>query len=65
MMPGLKERLVDIGTFAGNIYFKFMNLPELILMGLQMYRTGLKQGTYVNLDKVGAWAEELSGKLPA
>ncbi len=65
MMPGLKDALVDIGTFAGNIHFKFMNLPELILMGLQMQRTGLKQGDYVDLDRVEVWAEEMSGKFPA
>ena len=58
-LPDLKPHLVDIGTFAGNIYFKFMNLPEFMLMGLQMHRTGLKQGSYVDLDKVAAWTESL------
>jgi menaquinone-dependent protoporphyrinogen oxidase len=62
-MPELKPSLVDIGTFAGNIYFKFMNLPEFMLMGLQMFRTGLKQGTYVNLDKVSQWAKKMASEL--
>jgi len=58
-LPDLKSHLVDIGTFAGNIYFKFMNLPEFMLMGLQMHRTGLKQGSYVNLDKVTEWTNSI------
>jgi menaquinone-dependent protoporphyrinogen oxidase len=62
-MPELKPALVDIGTFAGNIYFKFMNLPEFMLMGLQMFRTGLKQGTYVNLDKVGQWSKKIAAEF--
>ena len=58
-MPNLKSHLVDIGTFASNIYYKFMNLPEFMLMGLQMHRTGLKQGSYVNLEKVAVWTKSL------
>lgn len=59
-MPGLKPNLVDIGTFAGNIFFKYMNLPEFILMGLQMFRTGLRQGNYVNLEKVSQWTRKIA-----
>lgn len=62
-LPDLKSHLVDIGTFAGNIYYKYMNLPELMLMGLQMHRTGLKQGSYVNLDKVAEWTDALAGSF--
>ena len=62
-MPDLKPNLIDIGTFAGNIYFKYMNLPEFMMMGLQMFRTGLKQGTYQDLDKVAKWANEIAPKF--
>ncbi len=58
-IPDLKPHLVDIGTFAGNIYYKYMNLPEFMLMGLQMHRTGLKQGSYVDLDKVSQWTKKI------
>ncbi len=63
MMPGLKDALVDVGTFAGNIHYKFMNLSELMMMGLQMHRTGLKQGDYVDLDRVTKWTKELAENL--
>ncbi len=59
-MPELKPNLIDIGTFAGNIFYKYMNLPEFMLMGLQMFRTGLKQGNYINLDKVSEWAKKIA-----
>ncbi len=65
MMPGLKPALVDIGTFAGNIQYKFMNLSELIMMGLHLHRTGLKAGNYVDLDKVSNWTEKLAKNLKA
>jgi menaquinone-dependent protoporphyrinogen IX oxidase len=62
-MPDLKPALVDIGTFAGNIHFRFMNVPELTLMGLQMHRTGLKQGDYIDLDRVTTWTQKIAKKL--
>ena len=63
LRSGMVPNLIDIGTFAGNIYFRYMNLPEFMMMGLQMFRTGLRQGTYIDLDKVSKWANEVAPKF--
>ena len=60
-MPKLKP--VDIGTFAGNLFVKYMNIPELIMMGVLNFKNGSKMGKYVDLKRVSKWTEELVKKL--
>lgn len=54
---------VDIGTFAGEMFIKRMNLGEFIMMQLNWWKTGMKQGDYVEYDKVAEWAASVPKAL--
>lgn len=63
LVPMLNEipkfKPVDIGTFAGDIFYRMMNLPEFIMMGVLMFKNGSKQGAYIDLGRVSKWTEKI------